>query len=145
MFFLPEWLEPVVGHAEEVQALPVWVTTALTLSVVGTGILFAIKQTASVPVDAPDGSLVTVAARRDLYGDAINEAVFMRPGQHVTRVLVFGDNKGIDGIVNLVGATLGGLSARMRRIQTGFVRSYALQMVCGAILIIAATMWVGLR
>ena len=125
--------------------MPVWVTTALTLSFVATGILFAVRQSADVPTTAPAGSFVTVAARRDLYGDAFNEAAFMRPGQHLTRVLVFGDNRGIDGLVNTVGATLGGLSARMRRVQTGFVRSYALQMLTGAAIIVAATMWVGLR
>jgi NADH-quinone oxidoreductase subunit L len=145
VWFLPDYLAPVVGHAEETHAMPVWASTALTLGFVATGILFAVKQSASVPVIAPTGSFATVAARRDLYGDAVNEAVFMRPGRHLTRVLVFLDNRGIDGIVNTIGATLGGLSARIRRVQTGFVRSYALQMVTGALIVAAAMVWVGTK
>ena len=81
---------------------------------------------------------LTVAARRSLYGDAFNESVFMRPGQYLTRALVFFDNRGIDGVVNGLAAGLGGTSARLRRLQTGFVRSYALSMLAGAFVVLAA-------
>jgi NADH-quinone oxidoreductase subunit L len=92
-----------------------------------------------VPDSAPqEVTALTVAARRDLYGDAVNEAAFMRPGRHLTRALVFLDNRGIDGLVNGTAAVIGGLSARARRIQTGFVRSYALSMFTGAALVAAA-------
>ena len=47
------------------------------------------------------------------------------------------DNKGIDGIVNGTAALLGGTSGRLRRLQTGFVRSYALGMLGGGIVVIA--------
>ena len=40
---------------------------------------------------------LTRAARADLYGDAVNEAVFMRPGQYLTRWLVWFDNRVVDG------------------------------------------------
>ena len=63
-----------------------------------------------------------MAARQDLYGDAVNEAVFMRPGQYLTRFLVFFDNQGVDGVVNGMAAGIGGTSGRVRRLQTGFVR-----------------------
>ncbi|MFE3029588.1 NADH-quinone oxidoreductase subunit L, partial [Nocardia tengchongensis] len=59
-------------------------------------------------------------------------------GQHLTRSLVFVDNRGIDGLVNTTAAVIGGLSARIRRVQTGFVRSYALSMFTGAALVVAA-------
>ena len=55
------------------------------------------------------------AARRDLYQDAVNEAVFMRPGQYLTRSLVFGDDRGIDGAVMAPAALIGGLAGRWRR------------------------------
>ena len=35
--------------------------------------------------DRAAGPVVTIAARRNLYGDAFNEAVLMRPGQWLTR------------------------------------------------------------
>jgi NADH-quinone oxidoreductase subunit L len=89
--------------------------------------------------------VLTRAARADLYGDAFNEAVFMRPGQYLTRTLVWLDSKGIDGAVNGVAAGIGGLSARTRRIQTGFVRTYALSMLAGAVVVIAALLLMGGR
>ncbi|MFI2474342.1 NADH-quinone oxidoreductase subunit L [Nocardia xishanensis] len=138
---LVNWLEPVVGahHGEEV--VPAGVVTALALGVVVVGVAVAYNQYAQreIPETAPeDVSVLTVAARNDLYGDAINEGVFMRPGRHLTRSLVFVDNRGIDGIVNGTAALIGGLSARVRRVQSGFVRSYALSMFTGAALVAAA-------
>jgi NADH-quinone oxidoreductase subunit L len=43
----------------------------------------------------------------------------------------------VDGVVNGVAAGFGGGSARLRRVQTGFVRSYALSMLGGSIALIA--------
>ena len=59
----------------------------------------------------------------------------MRPGQHLTRTLVWTDTKVVDGAVNGTAAGIGGLSARMRRWQTGYVRSYALTMLLGVVVL----------
>src|SRR3712207_3351314 len=75
---------------------------------------------------------------RSLYTDAFNEAVFEKPGIYLTRALVYLDNKGIDGAVNGLAAAVGGSSGRLRRLQTGFVRSYALSMLTGAVLVVGA-------
>ncbi len=136
------WLEPVVGHVEH-HALPVnvWVIRLGTMALVALGAAYAWKRYAMEKVSATVParlSPATVAARRDLYQDAVNEAVFMRPGQYLTRSLVFGDNRGVDGVVNGFAAMLGGSSGRLRRLQTGFVRSYALSMFGGAALVVAA-------
>src|SRR5207248_46730 len=85
-------------------------------------------------------SPVTTAARRNLYADAFNEVVLMRPGQWLSRALVFFDNRGVDGVVNGAAAGFGGGSARLRRLQTGFVRSYALSMLGGTIALVLVTM-----
>ena len=89
-----------------------------------------------MPLTAPAGSFPVVAARQDLYGDAVNEALLMRPGQWLTRLSVYFDNRGVDGLVNTVAATIGGTSGRLRRVQTGFVRSYALSMFLGGVLLV---------
>ena len=65
----------------------------------------------------------------------------MRPGLHLTRALVFFDNKGIDGAVGSLAAFIGGSSSRLRRVQNGFVRSYALTMLLGVVVILGAV-WV---
>ena len=63
----------------------------------------------------------------------------MRPGQWLTRALVFFDNRGVDG----AGQRPGRRRSAARRPaaaapQTGFVRSYALSMLGGAVLVAGA-------
>ncbi|MGW0023978.1 NADH-quinone oxidoreductase subunit L [Rhodococcus sp. NPDC003383] len=137
---LVNWLEPVVGEEHGELPVPVWVLTVVTLAVVLVGVAIAYRQYAirEIPVDAPDEvSALTRAARRDLYGDAVNEAVFMRPGQHATRALVEVDDRAVDGAVGGVAVLIGAASARLRTLQTGFSRSYALSMLVGAALVVA--------
>ena len=141
------WLEPVVGEEEHLPPLPIWVFTVITLATVAVGVLLAwvFVGRRDVPQAAPARvSPITKAARADLYGDAVNEAVFMRPGQYLTRMLLFFDNRGVDGTVSGIAALIGGSSGRMRRLQTGFVRSYALAMVGGALLVTLALLAVTL-
>jgi NADH-quinone oxidoreductase subunit L len=139
------WLEPIVGHQEDHPPVSALVMTLITLAVVAVGIVIAVlKYRRDIPREAPAGSPVTVFARRDLYGDALNEAVLMRPGQYLTRTLVWLDNRGVDGLVNGLAALFGGLSGRLRRFQTGFVRSYALSMVFGAAFVVVALLAVRL-
>jgi NADH-quinone oxidoreductase subunit L len=111
---------------------------------VGAAIAYAMYGRREVPVTAPAGSPVTVAARKDLYGDTFNESLLMRPGQWLTRLSVYFDGRGIDGLVNTVAATFGGSSGRLRRVQTGFVRSYALWMFIGAVLLVGGLLLVRL-
>jgi NADH-quinone oxidoreductase subunit L len=86
----------------------------------------------------PAGSALAVAARKDLYGDAINEELLMRPGARLTHAMVEFDDKGVDGAVNAIATLVARTSARLRHAQTGFARSYALSMLAGAALIVAA-------
>ncbi|MEV6360920.1 NADH-quinone oxidoreductase subunit L [Nocardia asteroides] len=138
---LQNWLAPVVGSHHGEPVVPAGVVTGLALTSVAIGVAVAYRKYAESPVPetAPEQVTVfTTAARKDLYGDAINEAAFERPGRHLTRALVFLDARGVDGAVNGTAAAIGGLSARIRRVQTGFVRSYALSMFTGAALVAAA-------
>jgi NADH-quinone oxidoreductase subunit L len=140
------WLEPVVGHQEKPGPLSATLLTLITLAVVAVGIVIAVAlYRRDIPREAPvQVSPVTTFARRDLYGDALNEALFMRSGQYLTRTLVWLDNRGVDGLVNGLAALFGGLSGRLRRFQTGFVRSYALSMVFGAAFVVVALLAVRL-
>jgi NADH-quinone oxidoreductase subunit L len=133
------WLAPVTGYEPvEPPVQPIVITIAvLVVVVIGAVLAWIMYARRSVPVVAPAGNLLTRAARADLGGDAFNEAVFMRPGQYLTRFLVWFDNRVVDGAVNGVAATIGGLSGRSRRLQTGLARSYALSMLGGAALVVA--------
>ncbi|OOK84454.1 NADH-quinone oxidoreductase subunit L domain protein [Mycobacterium kansasii] len=89
-------------------------------------------------------SVLTTAARADLYGDAFNEEVFMRPSARLTDTLVEVDNAGVDGSVNALAALVSRTSNRLRRMQTGFARNYALSMLAGAVLVAAVLLAVNL-
>ena len=146
---LQTWLEPSLGPQVEKGAhtiSPV-VLTLLTLLVVAGGAIGAYVQFGrrAVPTTPPVAvTPFTVAARKNLYFDSLNESVLMRPGQYLTRFLVFVDNRGIDGAVHALAAGIGGGSGRLRRTQTGFVRSYALSMFGGALLVVVALLAVRL-
>ncbi|BBX74478.1 NADH-quinone oxidoreductase subunit L [Mycobacterium shinjukuense] len=145
---LQRWLEPVVGaHEETAHAFPAWVATTLALSVVAVGIAVAYRMygVAPIPRVAPvQVSALTTAARADAYGDAFNEEVFMRPGAQLTNAVVAVDNAGVDGSVNALAALVSSTSNRLRRLQTGFARNYALSMLVGAALVVAALLAVNL-
>ncbi|MFC7529447.1 NADH-quinone oxidoreductase subunit L [Actinoplanes sp. GCM10030250] len=139
---VPDWLTPVLGEEAGEAAHGVLSHTMITIlslvvTVLGAGLGWALFRNGTATEPQPAGVLVT-AARRNLYTDAVNEAVFERPGIYLTRALVFLDNRGIDGVVNGIAAAVGGGSGRLRRLQTGFVRSYALSMLTGAMLIVGA-------
>jgi NADH-quinone oxidoreductase subunit L len=140
---LKNWLEPVVGaHEESHPALPPLAVSGVALAVVVVGVVVAYRMyggKAEIPRVAPAAvSALTTAGRRDLYGDAFNEEVFMRPGAQLTEALVEFDDVGVDGSVNALAAGVGRLSNRLRGLQTGYARSYALSMLAGAALVVAA-------
>lgn len=143
---LTHWLEPVVGAHEAHHTVPAWVVTVIVLAAVAIGIAVAYRMYGqrTVPADVPDGSALTVAARRDLYGDAFNEAVFMRGGQTLTAALATMDDKVVDGTAGGLAALVRRTSERLRGLQTGYARSYALSMLGGAALVVAAILAVRL-
>ncbi|WP_149360991.1 NADH-quinone oxidoreductase subunit L [Lolliginicoccus suaedae] len=138
------WLEPVIGSEHPEPRIPIWATTTLALAAVAIGVLIAYRQHAArgVPTTAPaDVSPLTRAARRDLHGDTINETIFERPGRHLARGLAAADNQ-LGRAVIAVGSLSAAASRMMRATQTGYARSYALAMLAGSALILAA-FWIG--
>ncbi|WP_116202060.1 NADH-quinone oxidoreductase subunit L [Amycolatopsis circi] len=143
-----DWLSPVVGQYAEAEHTPIpsWTVPAATLVLAALGVLLAVwlfRPSRDVPVEKPERvSWPVRAARKDLYGNALNETLVARPGTWLARALVYVDNRGVDGAVNGLAAALGGGSGRLRRMQTGFVRSYALSMLGGTFLLLAALLLV---
>jgi NADH-quinone oxidoreductase subunit L len=142
---LVNWLEPVVNPLKEhhEEFLPAAVISLMTLAVVAIGIFVAVSkyrgdQLAQVPEKV---SALTRAARRDLFQDDFNETVFMRPGQSVVKNILNIDYIVIDGLVRAVGSVSLTAGSRLRSLQNGYVRSYALLMFIGALALIAA-IWV---
>ena len=142
---LVNWLSPLFEHHEHhEELLPPIVVSALALTMVAAGVAIALLkyQFKDVAAVAPtEVSLATRFARNDLGQDVFNEAVFMRPGQALTRGLVTVDEVVIDGAVRGVGAMAVGSGSTLRRTQSGYVRSYAALILIGAVALLAA-IWV---
>jgi NADH-quinone oxidoreductase subunit L len=135
---LQDFLAPVVGVPPvEHGFFTVAGIVSVVVALAGIALGWAMYGRVPVPETAPHGNPLVVAARNELYGNTINESLFMRPGQWLTRLSVYFDNRGVDGLVNSLAALVGGTSGRWRRLQTGFVRSYALSMFFGAVVVVA--------
>lgn len=137
-----KWLEPVTGHEEGHPPIGAAAVTGATMvvMVLGVALAWAVYGRRPVPSVAPRGSWLTRAARRDLLQDDFNHVALVLPGEYLTRGLVYVDHKGVDGVVNGTAAAVGGLSGRMRRLQNGYVRSYAVSMLAGTAVLVAATL-----
>jgi len=142
---LKNWLAPLFSeHAHHTELLKPAVVSGLALLMVAIGVAIALfkYQFSEVSKETPqDVSIFTRFARRDLGQDAFNEAVFMRPGQGLTTLLVKADESVVDGAVRSVGSIALGSGSVLRKIQTGFARSYAALILFGAVALIAA-IWV---
>ena len=140
--WIVDFLAPVVG--EEVHHDPRFAPLAVSaaaLVIVGIGAAIAWFTIGNKPVprEAPqDVSFATRAARRDLYGDDINEALVVNPGRSLVGGVTTLDRVVVDGAVEGGALAAAGISGRLRLVQNGFVRSYALSILVGALLIVLA-------
>ena len=137
---IESWLEPVVGFETKEAPLSTAATIAISLTVVILGALVAyyMYSRRPIPIEEPRGSWLTRAAREELYGNQVNQALVVTPTLVAAKAVTVIDAKGVDGLVNGTAAFVGALSGRLRRYQTGFVRTYALSMVGGAVLVVLA-------
>lgn len=146
--WIVDWLSPVVGHAEHHEPpIPALAVSAIVVAVVAVGVatawfLVGKREVALTPPQ--DVSFATRAARADLYGDAINDTLVVRPGSVLTRALVRIDSSGVDGVMAGGPSQVAGLGGLLRRAQNGYVRSYALSVLGGVLLVVLALMAVNL-
>lgn len=135
---LKHWLAPVTGYQTPEPPIAIPVLIAMTLTTVAIGVAVAVRMylKQAERVAPTNVSIFTKAARKDLYGDAINEAVFMRGGQKVVNGTTTVDNSVVEGAVRFIGRITLGLSNIIRATQTGYTRNYALAMLLGASLML---------
>jgi NADH-quinone oxidoreductase subunit L len=143
-----KWLAPVVDkdHHEHTEFLPPILVTILAVVAVIIGVSIAFfKYRGELSERAPsEVSIFTRITRRDLLQDDANEFLFMRPGQKLTQLLVKTDESVIDGAVRAVGSSALGSARGMRKLQTGYVRNYALLILIGALVALFAALVVTL-
>ncbi|MDQ3155758.1 MAG: NADH-quinone oxidoreductase subunit L [Actinomycetota bacterium] len=148
--WIGNFLAPVVGEAHhEELPVPAIAITLMVLAVVVLGVATAWALYLREPIagETPADSSVsffTRAGRADLFGDAFNDSVVVRPMRHLTRSLVYLDATAVDGTVSGFADRVGEGSDQLRKIQNGFVRSYALSIFGGALLVVLALLAVNL-
>ena len=152
VLILNDWivtfLEPVTGvpvHEEPPLSPLVISTLAVLMAAIGVGLAWFLIGRRDVPRTAPAKvSVFTTAGRNELYGDAFNNAVIVGPGKQFTSGLATFDGTVVDGGFVGTASALGGLSGHMRLAQNGFVRSYALSLLVGAVIVLLALVVVNL-
>jgi NADH-quinone oxidoreductase subunit L len=147
--WIVNFLEPVVGTApEKSPPIPALMISLIVVLIVAVGVAAAwyLVERQDVPREAPqDVSLATRAARAELYGNEINDGLVIRPGGRLVAGLTLFDRHGVDGVVEGTALGVGGTGSILRLAQTGFVRSYALSVLAGAVLVVVALLAVNLR
>ncbi|QRV02982.1 NADH-quinone oxidoreductase subunit L [Arcanobacterium phocisimile] len=134
------WLEPAVGHGEHPHpVIPIWAITGATLTVVAIGVALAWKMyvASAVPKLAPHSSALVRAARADLYQDAVNENLFMKPGIAVAAGTEVADQTIVDGGIEGLAQATRSSGTLVGKLQTGYVRTYASWITLGVILALA--------
>ncbi len=146
--WIVHWLEPVTGPEPEVDLpfAPIVLTIIVVITVaVGVATAIALVQRRPVPDTAPtDVSFATTAARNDLYGDAINEGLVVQPGRRLVSGLFVFDRSGADGTFMGGGSAVRAIGGQLRKVQNGYVRTYALSVLVGVLIVSLAMLAVNL-
>ena len=129
--WIEHWLEPAVaiGHVEHHGPLPVWATSVLAVLVVAIGVAAAGFVFGRRPA--------TTAPTRFLPVPHIEDVV-VPPGLAITRGVVATDKYAVDGVMSGGPVALAAIAGELRKAQTGYVRSYALSVLGGTLLVALA-------
>jgi NADH-quinone oxidoreductase subunit L len=131
------WLEPVLGLHQHVPYGSVATRVILSvadgvIALVGIGAGWRIwKATAVQPTLEP------LVLQRAWYVDYVYDRAIARPGVLVARAASEFDRRVIDGAVMGIASVTRRTGSGLRKIQTGFVRQYALGIVVGSVLLLA--------
>jgi NADH-quinone oxidoreductase subunit L len=135
--FLDEWLDPVFGAAVRVPSSHLVLVLAIidgVLAVIGG--LIAIAVWDRPPWLRPE--LEPGFLYRGWYVDAVYDREVARPSTAFASFLAYVvDDQIIDGAVRGVTRLVRGGGQQLRRLQTGYVRNYALAVAAGAVILLA--------
>ena len=139
---LEHWLEPVVGRSELPPGLTPWILAGGALLVGATGIVIAALLYLSRAAEARRRRLYSLmpalvdAARSKFYVDELYGRAIVLPGKSFANFCAYVlDAKFIDGFVNGTGRVIAASSEGLRRIQSGYVRNYAITFFFGVVIV----------
>jgi NADH-quinone oxidoreductase subunit L len=138
-----EFLAPAITPLVHEVHAPAWFEITMmvfSMAVAAAGIYMAYKFYMQKP-ELPEKVIQKIPAIYDLvyhkyYVDEIYDATVVEPIKNGSDFLWHGvDETVIDGAVNGSATTVGWLSSHLRKLETGFVQSYALAILLGAVLV----------
>jgi len=136
--FLERWLAPVVEESEA-HIQDTWAYQNKYLLLVVAIVIAAAGIAASIAVYSK--SLFKVVEPKVLeqawYYDNAASRVVAGPGAATFNFIAWVDANIVDGIVNGVGELIRSIAGSLRRVQSGFVRAYALLISLGALVVLA--------
>ena len=141
--FLGSWLEPSMFGNEahlDLSGAAQWLLALVSVACAGAGIAGAVMVYLRGRIGA--GVLERPAAARAFYVDDVVTGFVGGPGRRAFEALAAFDSKVVDGAVNGVGHSVRSGATALRRVQSGFVRSYALLTAAGAV---ALLVWLLMR
>jgi NADH-quinone oxidoreductase subunit L len=142
--WIQDYLAPLVGEPpKESSGAPAWLISVLAVVVVACGVALAwvLVGKRPVPAVAPtDVRWPVSVARNDLYGDEINDTFVILPGRKLTGALLEVDRYGVDGLLTGGPVAVGAFAGIFRQLQNGYVRSYALSVLGGGVVLVLALM-----
>jgi NADH-quinone oxidoreductase subunit L len=136
--FLEHWLEPVIHHSE-VSISGTWAYSNKWLLLVVAIIIAVAGVVASIAVYAKGKFKVIepkILADAWRYDSAVS-AIVGGPGRAAFGGVAAFDAKIVDGAVNGIGTEVRAASGLLRKMQSGLVRSYALVIGLGAVVLLA--------
>jgi NADH-quinone oxidoreductase subunit L len=135
--FLEKWLHPVVGereaHLTSAAESAKWglLVVAVVVAVAGIVAAYLVYERKRVAAIEPP-----ILAHGWYYDETLAK-VMGGPGEQAFEGLATVDSRGVDGAVNGVARLLVLAGGQLRKLQTGYVRSYAAGVGVGAVLLLA--------
>ena len=131
---LHHWIEPVIAHGHEADATS---STKLVLAVIPAVLALLAIVGARRWIGRPDQPSLEPEVLRSGWGvDAAYASAVSGPGRVLGKATVVLDRDFVDGAVNGVGTMVRAGGDQLRRVQTGYVRNYALGVAFGAVLLL---------
>jgi NADH-quinone oxidoreductase subunit L len=133
---LEHFLEPAIVEEHHLPgAATLWVLAAIAIAVAAGGILLAGAVYLKRRFDA--SRIERPIFAHGWYIDETYARIVGGPGETAFQAVADFDSTLVDGAVNGVGSATLGLGGRLRALQSGLVRSYALGLGVGAVLLLA--------
>ena len=133
--FLGRWLEPIIASEHELPAAPVlWTLAIIAVVVAAAGIAagYAVYQAHRVEPDRIEQPVFAHA----WYVDETYAKVAGGPGEAAFEGVAEFDQRVVDGAVNGVGGLAKRIGDGLRPMQSGLIRTYALGVAVGAVLLL---------